>query len=271
MEEQKDIFRRVRLVCPRCRRKTLEEVSRTAVRCRGCGSEYPREEKLVDLMPQRSSFPSIPQSAMESRFIISIYDSLLWRRNPMLRIFTGLMFEEEAGMVLKALRLKGGDIVLDIACGTGIYGRIITSQVPGSFVIGLDLSLPMLEYARERFDAQDAGDYLLVHGDAQALPLEDGSVDAVLCGGALHLFRDPEKALKEAGRVVKRGGSFAAAAYYRRKSWLSMSVEQIAGVMGGVRGHSLDEYRQMMRKAGFGRVAFLHEGPVWTVLSGVMV
>lgn len=269
MQGHDDIFRRIGLICPRCRQAKLEALSENAVRCCACDVGYPREGRLVDLLPERSSPPSIPQYAMESSFIISIYDSMLWRRNPLLQMFMGLTFDEEACMIVRALRPKTDDIVLDLACGTGIYGRRIAAELPGSFIIGLDLSRPMLDFSRKRFDAQGFGGYLLIHGDAQDMPLQDGSVDAALCSGALHLFPEPEKALKEAGRVVKPGGIFAAAAYYRRESWLSLCTEQMAGVMGGIHGLSLDEYRQIMREAGFGRVAFLHEGPLWTIMSGV--
>lgn len=269
MEERKDVFRRVRLICPRCRQGTLEAAPESSALCPVCDARYPCEGRLVDLLPERDFPLSLPQHIMESSLVVPIYDSLLWRRNPLLQMFMGLTFDEEAGTILHALRLEPGATVLDLACGTGIYGRRIAKRFPGSFVIGLDLSLPMLGLAGRRFDAQGSHDSLLIHGNAQDLPLEDGAVDAALCGGALHLFPDPGKALREAGRVVKPGGTFAAAAYYRRQSWLSLFVEQIAGVMGGVRGHSRDEYLQMMRDAGFKKAALLHEGPVWTVLSGV--
>ena len=269
MENQEGIFRRIRLICPRCRQGKLGEASENTVGCSACGTVYPFEGRLVDLTPQRGSVLSIPQHAMESGLVVPIYDSMLWRRNPLLRIFMGLTFDEEAEMILTWLRPQTGDVVLDIACGTGIYGRMIASEIPGCFVVGLDLSLTMLTYAGRRFDAQGCEDSLLIHGDALDLPLEDGSVDAALCGAALHLFPDMEKALKEAGRVVKPGGRFAAAAYYRRECWLSMFVEQAASIMGGVHGHSLDDYLSVMRDAGFGRAALLHEGPLWAVLSGI--
>ncbi len=263
------VFHGVRLICPRCRQGSLETASENAVLCPVCDARYPCEERLVDLLPEVNSPLSIPQHVMESGLIVPIYDSLLWRRNPLLQMFMGLTFDEEAGTILKALRLGAGATVLDLACGTGIYGRRIAKRFPGSFVIGLDLSLPMLGFANSRFDAQGLRDRVLIHGDAQDLPLEDGAVDAALCGGALHLFPDPGKAIGEAGRVVKPGGVFVAAVYYRRQSCLSLFIEQIAGVTGGIRGHTRDEYLQMMQDAGFEKAALLHEGPVWMVLSGV--
>lgn len=269
MKGREGVFRRVRLICPRCRQGNLETASERSVLCPVCDARYPREGRLVDLLPERNSPLSIPQRVMESSLVVPIYDSLLWRRNPLLQMFMGLAFDEEAEMMLRTLRLRPGATVLDLACGTGIYGRRIAKRFPGSFVIGLDLSLPMLGFASRRFDEQGSRDSLLIHGDAQDLPLDDGAVDAALCGGALHLFPDPAKAIGEAGRVVKPGGVFAAAAYFRRESWLSLFVEQIAGVMGGVRGHSRGEYLKMMRDAGFKRAALLHEGPVWMVLCGV--
>ncbi len=269
MKGREDVFHGVRLICPRCRQGNLETASKSAVSCPVCNARYPREGKMVDLLPERNSPLSIPQHVMESGLVVPIYDSLLWRRNPLLQMFMGLTFDEEAGTIFNALRLGAGATVLDLACGTGIYGRRIAKRFPGSFVIGLDLSLPMLDFAERRFEAQGSRHCLLIHGDAQELPLGDGTVDAALCGGALHLFPDPAKAIGEAGRVVRPGGVFAAAVYYRSESWLSLFVEQIAAIMGGVCGHLRGEYLQMMHDAGFERADLLHEGPVWMVLCGV--
>jgi SAM-dependent methyltransferase len=262
------MFERVKLKCPCCRSGRLRDEFSRALVCPGCGAAYPLREGFADLLPGLSQARSLPQLAMESGFVISIYDSLLWRRNPLLQVFMGLSFEQEADLILGALEVKGGDIVLDLACGTGILGRRIASRVPESLIVGIDLSVPMLSYASGRYDEQGTRERLLIHADAQDLPLEDASVDAALCAGALHLFPDAGKALREAGRVLKQGGRFAAAAYYRGSSPVSWFVEQMAGIVGGVRGHTLDEYRRMIREAGFEGMDLLHQGPVWMVMSG---
>lgn len=263
------MIRRVKLVCPGCRSGRLRGESSRALVCPGCGAAYPLKGGFADLAPALGPPRTIPQYAMESGFVISIYESLLWRRNPLLQVFMGLSFEQEADLILEALAVKSGDVVLDLACGTGIHGRRIASRVQGSFMVGIDLSAPMLSYASGRYEEQGTRDRLLIHADAQDLPLEDASVGAVLCGGALHLFPDAGKALREAGRVLRPGGRFAAAAYYRGRSPASLFVEQMAGLVGGVHGHTLDGYWRMMREAGFGRVELCHQGPVWMVMSGV--
>jgi ArsR family transcriptional regulator len=92
--------------------------------------------------------------------------------------------------------------VADLACGTGqIAGAL------GPFVrrvIGVDRSRAMLAAARRRLGAVDNVD--LRHGTLEALPIEDGAVDAAVICLALHYVADPPAALREAARVLRPRG-----------------------------------------------------------------
>ena len=71
----------------------------------------------------------------------------------------------------------------------------------GARVVGLDFSGEAVEIARRNLPGAE-----IRQGDAQALPFEDDSFDAAVCGyGIIHL-PEPEKALMEMRRVVKPGG-----------------------------------------------------------------
>jgi len=94
--------------------------------------------------------------------------------------------------------------LLDIACGTGnqqIANRVLT---PNAKFVGLDGSLGMLRQARRKMP-----DIAWVHGDSAALPFASGSFDFVSCQYAFHHFRDKAGMLREAFRVLRRGGRFA--------------------------------------------------------------
>jgi ubiquinone/menaquinone biosynthesis C-methylase UbiE len=98
--------------------------------------------------------------------------------------------------------LEGRGRVLEIGVGTGRIGLdLVRSGVP---LVGLDLSLPMLQRLRE-----NAGDEMLlpaVQGDATALPYPDAAFGAAVASHVLHLVPDYGGALAELARVVRPAG-----------------------------------------------------------------
>jgi len=88
---------------------------------------------------------------------------------------------------------------LDLGCGPGNSATHLRDAVPA--VIGLDHAPAMLRRARGR-DPR----LLLVRGDARALPLRDGSLDAVTFHSVLYLLPDRAAALRETARVLRPGG-----------------------------------------------------------------
>lgn len=93
--------------------------------------------------------------------------------------------------------------VLDLACGDGALIAILREA--GHDVTGLDRSSDELAAARRRLGPE----LPLHHGEAQALPFEDGSFDAVTCHMAFMLMERPAEVVAEVGRVLVPGGLFA--------------------------------------------------------------
>lgn len=91
---------------------------------------------------------------------------------------------------------------LDLGTGTGIIGGEIRKK--GTIVIGVDISLKMLEKAKDKID-------IAVHSDITELPFPDEQFDAVTIRQVLHYINDENKCLKEAHRVLKKGGILACA------------------------------------------------------------
>jgi ubiquinone/menaquinone biosynthesis C-methylase UbiE len=94
----------------------------------------------------------------------------------------------------------GARLVVDLGCGPGNSTKHLQDAVRGK-VIGIDPAPAMLARARLR-DPRLA----LVRGDASAIPLRDGSVDAVALHSVLYLLPDRETALREIARVLRPGG-----------------------------------------------------------------
>jgi len=112
------------------------------------------------------------------------------------RAHNALMEAEESAMV-SLLPELAGQVVLDLACGTGRYG-LLAQERGAKAVIGLDNSQAMLRANPLEVRALST---------SEALPLAGSSVDVVLCGLALGHLPRLEPTMREISRVLKSGGA----------------------------------------------------------------
>lgn len=96
--------------------------------------------------------------------------------------------------------------ILDLACGDGYLLQALANRFTQTRLIGVDMSPEELAAARERLHGR--AELQLAH--ACALPLEDGSCDAVTCHLAFMLMEDAPAIVKELARVLQSGGIYAA-------------------------------------------------------------
>jgi ubiquinone/menaquinone biosynthesis C-methylase UbiE len=112
--------------------------------------------------------------------------------------FAGLT-NQLAPSMLAAAAVSPGMRVLDVCTGPGMLASAAVTR--GADVIGIDLSSTMVNLARE-----NVPEAAFEEADAQALPFEDESFDAVICGlGVIHV-PEPAKALSEIRRVLRQDG-----------------------------------------------------------------
>ena len=98
--------------------------------------------------------------------------------------------------------------VADLGCGAGFFTTFLAQRV--TKVIAVDHSSAMLEEARKSIEATGSDPSLQVEfrpGDLEALPLEDGEVDAVVANLVLHHLAEFGAVVGELARVLKPGGS----------------------------------------------------------------
>jgi ubiquinone/menaquinone biosynthesis C-methylase UbiE len=107
--------------------------------------------------------------------------------------------------LLRQARVSTGQIMLDVATGTGIVAEAAAQIVGHSgSVIGVDVSRGMLAVAERRL--APLRNVTIKVMDAQALDLPNASVDAITCSLAMILFPDPAQALREIYRVLRPNG-----------------------------------------------------------------
>lgn len=108
--------------------------------------------------------------------------------------------------------LPSDAVVLDLACGTGDFARLVTQRLPRAKVVGVDLTESMLRLARDR------GLTNTVCGDATALPFADASFDCVFVGYGLRNFPEVSAALREIERVTRPGGVMVSLDFFLPKN-----------------------------------------------------
>ncbi|MEC5169641.1 class I SAM-dependent methyltransferase [Glaciihabitans sp. GrIS 2.15] len=117
------------------------------------------------------------------------------------------VFEPWAHHLVDSLVLHAGQTVLDVASGTGAVARAAAKAVgPSGRVIASDISTGMLAEVSVGADP-DGALIETLEAPATAIPLEDDSVDVVLCQHGLPFVRDQVAAMAEMKRVLRPGGS----------------------------------------------------------------
>ena len=116
-----------------------------------------------------------------------------------------LWFDPFAADLVRRFPNRPPGDVLEIGCGTGLVTRRLRERVDSTLrVVATDLSAPMLDYAREKLGEGKGIEWR--EADALALPFEDRSFGAVVCGFGIMFVPDRHAMLREARRVLADGG-----------------------------------------------------------------
>lgn len=108
---------------------------------------------------------------------------------------------------VKALALKPGDRVLDVATGTGDLAILIARMVPGTEVQGVDPSVGMISLGRVKIVERSLERQVaLFEGDGQALQYPDASFAGAVVAFGIRNFPDRFRGLCEMRRVTRPGG-----------------------------------------------------------------
>jgi SAM-dependent methyltransferase len=155
--------------------------------------------------------------------------------------------------------LPEGALVVDAPCGAGVAFAAL-SQRQRLRYLALDLSPVMLERARQRALSLGLDQIEFIEGDAERIPLENGSVDLFLSYWGLHCMPHPEAAVRETARCLRRGGRVIGAMICR-----GPRLRQRLFVRPGTRvfgpGGTVDELARWLAAAGLTQTRLEVSGP----------
>ena len=162
------------------------------------------------------------------------------------------LFGDRSHLAALAALAEGTWTVGDLGCGTGQVSASLAPFV--ARVIAVDASAAMLQAARKRLNGLDNVE--LRRGDLEALPIDNGQLDAATLMLVLHHVPEPERALADVARVLKPQGRAIVV------DMLPHDRESYRQQMGHVwLGFSDEHVRRLFQEAGFEEVRIVSLPP----------
>jgi demethylmenaquinone methyltransferase/2-methoxy-6-polyprenyl-1,4-benzoquinol methylase len=212
----------------------------------------------------RAREADLPTGADKTVLVRSMFDAIAPRYDLVNRTMTFGLDVRWRKQSLRALGLPRGATVLDLACGTGDFLKLL--QAGGFRAFGMDLSWGMLV-------ANHTG-LPLAQANGAALPVATASVDGITCGYALRNFTELGAVFAEFGRIVRPGGRISLLEVSEPDSgllrtghriWFRKVVPVIGGLLSDRSAYqylpkstaylpSTDELRSMLHEAGFSSI-----------------
>lgn len=163
---------------------------------------------------------------------------------------TSLLTWDGLATCVAALRVGGGDTLLDLACGRGGYGLEV-AQRTGARLVGVDFSEAAIRQARDQATKLGREAEFRI-GNLVATGLDESSVDGVLVVDAIQFAPDATAAYRELRRVLRTGGRVALTCWEA----VDGDDEQVPARLRGV------DLEAGLTTAGFGDVEVV-EQPGW--------
>ncbi|NNF40582.1 MAG: bifunctional demethylmenaquinone methyltransferase/2-methoxy-6-polyprenyl-1,4-benzoquinol methylase UbiE [Woeseiaceae bacterium] len=152
-------------------------------------------------------YQSVPKGDKAGR-VRGVFDSVASRYDLMNDLMSGGLHRLWKRFTIDQAALRPGNVVLDLAGGTGDLARAFARKVgQEGHVVLADINAAMLREGRRRLvDAGVAGNLSIAQVDAESLPFADRSFDCISIAFGLRNVTDKEAALRSMYRTLKTGG-----------------------------------------------------------------
>jgi phosphatidylethanolamine/phosphatidyl-N-methylethanolamine N-methyltransferase len=146
--------------------------------------------------------------------------------------------------------VRGADVVLEVAAGTGLVTAAIATAARQ--VIATDYADAMIRVLERRVRESGASNVRCEAADIYALTYEPGSFDAVVAANVLHLVPDLSGAIASLRRLLKPGGTLIAPTFCHDENWLSSAVSRLLALTGfpGQRRFTSGSLREALGREG---------------------
>lgn len=123
--------------------------------------------------------------------------------------FWGWSYQGFIQFLIEHTSINAGDLLLDIATGTGVIPRAVMQSNPNCKIIGIDITRAMLSHGKQKLEPGLFGKKVfLTTGDAMQMPYSSSSFDLILCGLATHHMQ-VNQLTSEIYRILKENGRFS--------------------------------------------------------------
>ena len=164
---------------------------------------------------------------------------------------------------LSLIDFQDGWTMLDIGCGGGATLRRLLKRSKGSQVYGIDISQESVEKA-SKFNAEWLNKRVFVsQGSADKLPYGDMKFDLVTAVETVYFWPELPACMKEVGRVLKSGGSFAIMVE------VVDSDSKWTDLCEGMTAYSPEQLKKMLDEAGFVKTEIHRKKPSNATIIGV--
>lgn len=158
----------------------------------------------------------------------------------------GLVATEE---LIALCSIGEGKIVLDVGCGVGLTPCFVAKRY-GSHVVGVDVLAGMIERSKEKAAREGVEEQVNFKvADAQELPFEEGTFDAVIGESVIAFVEEKGKAAREYVRVAKPGGYVG----LNEMTWLKGPPPEVEGYYfrsTGARPEPAEGWQDLLEEAG---------------------
>jgi len=160
------------------------------------------------------------------------------------------------GIPTQFVDIKKGDTVIDLGSGAGNDCFVARALVGESGkVIGIDMTIAMLEKAKQNTEKLGFENVTFVQGDIENMPIENETADVVISNCVLNLVPNKLNVFKEIFRVLKKGGQFCISDVVIKGELpekLQQDAEMYAGCVSGA--SQMKDYIDFIKQTGFSNI-----------------